>query len=30
MKNEGFKIMPVLGCIVTMLSVGIVYMWSVF
>lgn len=30
MKNEGFKIAPVLGCIVTMLSVGIVYMWNVF
>lgn len=30
MKKEGFKIAPVLACIVTMLSVGIVYMWSVF
>ncbi|MCQ2553956.1 MAG: MFS transporter, partial [Clostridia bacterium] len=30
MKKDGFKIAPVLACIVTMLSVGIVYMWSVF
>lgn len=30
MKDKGFKIMPVLACIVTMLSVGIVYMWNVF
>ena len=30
MKKDGFKIAPVIACIVTMLCVGIVYMWSVF
>lgn len=30
MKKDGLKIAPVIACIVTMLCVGIVYMWSVF
>ena len=29
-KNSEFQIVPVIACIVTMLCVGIVYMWSVF
>ena len=30
MKNKEFKIAPVIACIITMLCVGIVYMWNVF
>ena len=30
MKNKEFKIGPVIACIITMLCVGIVYMWNVF
>ena len=30
MKNSEFRIAPVIACIVTMLCVGLVYMWSVF
>ena len=29
-KNPEFKIVPVIACLVTMLCIGIVYMWSVF
>ena len=30
MKNKEFRIGPVIACIVTMLCVGLVYMWNVF
>ena len=29
-KNPEFRIIPVIACLVTMLCIGIVYMWSVF
>ena len=29
-KNQEFKIIPVIACLITMLCVGIEYMWSVF
>lgn len=29
-KNPAFKLTPVIACVVTMLCVGLVYMWSVF
>ena len=29
-KNPDFRIVPVIACLVTMLCIGIVYMWSVF
>ena len=30
MKNKELKLAPVIACIVTMLCVGLVYMWNVF
>ncbi len=30
MEKRGFRIAPVIACVVTMLCVGIVYMWNVF
>ena len=30
MKGSGARIAPVIACIITMLCVGIVYMWNVF